>query len=558
MAAAGLAIWPWLDLAAPMGPTANRVVGLLQLVGFTVALGYMARWPGIPPGARHAIGWLAAVSILSCVDVALTLGLGGRWPLLVSQVWWVISYLGAALGYLRWPREPAQRIQRVVLALDTVIVAGGLGALQWALVIEPLYDGAAGTYATLSMVAQLAMVIGVNFLVLRGQPVPSRRGFRWFVAAQLGFVPSLVVSVFAALHPWVAWLTSALYIWGTIPMLLAHWFMTGAPSVPSAPARVVRRALGLNPLALLTLLTVAVAQVVTTIVGPTSAQAPLSLTLAAVSVLLVVRMTVVAREHRRLARVEATLGERLQTAKSQAVGRLAGGIAHQFNNLMTTVLGNTQLARLELPDTSHLQEGLADIEAAARRAAELTSRLLHYSGRQFDQRRPLEVGAALTRFASRLRDLTTGVAIEVVVEGETTAYVDLAQLEQLVLALTTNALAATAPGGRIRMLVAQRVLEAPLADVALACPAGAYVAVDISDTGCGIPPELLPHIFEPYVSTRPAHEGAGLGLAAVQGIVAAHQGGIAVTSTPGQGSRFEILFPVAPTPCPAPTQESAP
>lgn len=434
--------------------------------------------------------------------------------------------------------------------LDTATIAAGLGVLQWSLVIAPLYrtDADATIYGTMAMTAQIALVVGVNTLASRGQPVPSRRGFRWFVAAQVAFMPTLVLSTFAALHPLVDWFSGALYTWSAIPMLLAHWVLAGDPGTPAPHNRVGGRALGLNPLALVTMFAVMVAQVVTVFAGPTAATPVLCLTLAAISLLLVARVTLVAAENRRLAQVEASFAARTQEAKTQAVGRLAGSIAHQFNNLMATVLGNAQLARIDVPAASQIQEELADVEAAAQRAAELTSRLLHYSGRQFDHRRPLAVGAEVARLAPRLRDLTSHATIDIAIEeprdltGPTTAHVDPAQLEQLVLALTTNALAATPAGGRIRIAVTRRILETPLMGTHLACPEGSYVVVEVSDTGCGVPPDIMPHIFEPYVSTRPAHEGAGLGLAAVYGIVAAHGGGISVTSVPGEGSRFEILF----------------
>lgn len=242
------------------------------------------------------------------------------------------------------------------------------------------------------------------------------------------------------------------------------------------------------------------------------------------------------------------LEERLRNAQRlEAVGQLTGGIAHDFNNLLTIVLGNAEtLAELLEHDTKK-RELARMIIGAAERGAELTQRLLAFARKQSLSPRAVDLNQLL-RALSLMLDRVLGASVKLVFEpGENlpAASVDAAQLEHAVINLCVNARDAMSGGGTLRITTALACYDTDTEVQGFWLPAGDYVSLQVSDTGCGIAPDNLSSIFDPFFSTKQAGKGAGLGLAMVYGFVRQSGGHIVVDSEPGKGATFTLYLPVA-------------
>ncbi|MFT3868733.1 MAG: PAS domain S-box protein [Nibricoccus sp.] len=237
----------------------------------------------------------------------------------------------------------------------------------------------------------------------------------------------------------------------------------------------------------------------------------------------------------------------LQIQKSESLGVLAGGIAHDFNNLLATMLGNANLARLDLPVNSPIHEPLAQVENAATRAAALCQQMLAYAGRSPLAFEEVDLNA-LIKETRQLFQVSIGKKIVIDLQlSHPLAPIKAApaQIQQVIMNLTLNASDAIGDKeGRITIKTVSKYLNTGELCTQFqnsSLPSGSYVLLEVADTGCGILPESLARIFEPFYTTK--FTGHGLGLAAVAGTVKSHKGAIRVSSTPGQGSSFQILFP---------------
>ena len=243
------------------------------------------------------------------------------------------------------------------------------------------------------------------------------------------------------------------------------------------------------------------------------------------------------RARRRLASAE----------KVEAVGRLAGGVAHDFNNQLAVILGYNELVRHQAAGDRDLDDATAAIEVAARRAAALTAQLLAVGRRQPLIARPLDLDALVAELLPALAGAPDGaVRVEQVRCREpATVRADAALLESAILHLAMNAREAMPHGGRLTLTT--EILEIAAAELPplAACPAGRYVRLEVADTGIGISAEVLAHLFEPFFTTKPAGQGNGLGLAVVHGIVEQSGGFVTVDSAAGAGTRFRIHQPAA-------------
>lgn len=231
--------------------------------------------------------------------------------------------------------------------------------------------------------------------------------------------------------------------------------------------------------------------------------------------------------------------------RMEALGKLAGGIAHDFNNLLGVIVGGCELllrgGRLGEQDARRAQDSLK----AAERAAALTRQLLTFGRRHVAMPEPVAVGQVLHDLHSMFQRLIgEDIVFDLDVTAPVTVRVDRAQFEQVIVNLIVNARDAMPQGGRLEV-------RADVADMAQP-PApdlipGRYVRLSVADSGAGIAPDNLPHIFEPYFTTKSADRGTGLGLATVFGIVKGAGGHIAVSSRQGHGSVFTIFLPVLAT-----------
>jgi len=237
----------------------------------------------------------------------------------------------------------------------------------------------------------------------------------------------------------------------------------------------------------------------------------------------------------------------LQAQKLESLGVLAGGIAHDFNNLLVGILGNADLALLELAPEAPARRSVHAIELTARRAAELVRQMLAYSGKGSFQVERIDLRAIVEEMTHLLEvSISKGVVIKYEFgAGVPTVDADATQIRQVVMNLITNASEAIGEqSGVIRVRTGvmpcdEACLQETWLDQDL--PEGLYSYIEVSDTGCGIDPESLERVFEPFFTTK--FTGRGLGLAAVLGIVRNHRGALKVVSKPGKGTTFTVLLP---------------
>ncbi|MFC7538188.1 sensor histidine kinase [Siccirubricoccus deserti] len=233
-------------------------------------------------------------------------------------------------------------------------------------------------------------------------------------------------------------------------------------------------------------------------------------------------------------RVEARL---TSAGRLETIGRLAGGIAHDFNNLLAVVVGGVGAIRAAGVSPAQAAD-VAAVEDAARRGAALVAHLLAFARQHRLQPRILELNAAVAGIALLLRRLLgEAIVLELRLEAPgRRVRVDPVQLDQVILNLAANAREAMPAGGTLRIATGHAVVLRPEGEGPGALPPGCYAVLEVTDTGNGMPPEVLPRLFEPFFTTRPDKGGTGLGLATVQGIVAQFGGHIDVTSRPGRGA----------------------
>jgi two-component system cell cycle sensor histidine kinase/response regulator CckA len=234
-----------------------------------------------------------------------------------------------------------------------------------------------------------------------------------------------------------------------------------------------------------------------------------------------------------------------QSQKMQAVGQLAGGIAHDFNNLLTAMIGfcDLLLQRHQPGDASFAD--IMQIRQNANRAANLVRQLLAFSRQQTLQAKVLDVTDALTELSHLLRRLI-GASIELQIVHSRDVFlvkVDQGQLEQVIINLAVNARDAMPEGGRLIIRTRNETRTAMEQRGTEIIPPGDYAAIEVADTGTGIPPDILQRIFEPFFSTKEVGSGTGLGLSTVYGIVRQTGGFVFVDSTVGKGTTFTILLP---------------
>jgi len=235
----------------------------------------------------------------------------------------------------------------------------------------------------------------------------------------------------------------------------------------------------------------------------------------------------------------------LHSQRLEAVGRLAGGMAHDFNNVLTAVLGSIELLLLDTPSDRPHREELDIIRDAAMRAKDLIRRLLAFSARQVLQPTVLDLNRLVTDIGKMLRRLIgEDVKLENALAPELGAVrVDAGQIEQVLVNLAVNARDAMPKGGNLTIRTADVLVDGKGDPPAPAIPAGRYVLLGVSDSGIGMGDEIRAHLFEPFFTTKPRGKGTGLGLATVYGIVRQSGGYIAVDSAPGRGATFRIYLP---------------
>ena len=235
----------------------------------------------------------------------------------------------------------------------------------------------------------------------------------------------------------------------------------------------------------------------------------------------------------------------LHLQKMEAIGRLSGGVAHDFNNILQSIMGYAEMALLKVPEDDPLRKYLEGIEKAVDRAAALTCQLLTFSRKQVFQPVVIDFNEIVRDSEEMLRRLI-GEDVEIVTRLDPEAgwvKVDPIQIEQVVMNLAVNARDAMPKGGRLTLETAPVELNPAFIRSHPGLAPGPHVMLTVTDTGCGMDAETLSHIFEPFFTTKEKGKGTGLGLSTVYGIVRQSGGGIEVQSAPGKGARFKIYFP---------------
>ena len=237
----------------------------------------------------------------------------------------------------------------------------------------------------------------------------------------------------------------------------------------------------------------------------------------------------------------------LQSQKVQAIGQLTGGVAHDFNNILTAIIGYSDLALQQLPAESFPSTiaNITEINKAAHRAAALTRQLLAFSRKQVLQPRVINVAAVIGDMEKMLCRLL-GEQIDLITiarEPFGNIKADPSQVEQVLLNLAVNARDAMPDGGKLTIQSSNVTLDQNYADLRSDVNAGEYVMLAITDNGCGMPPEVQMRIFEPFFTTKEIGKGTGLGLATCYGIVKQSGGHIGVYSEIGKGTTFKVYLP---------------
>ncbi|ANM30401.1 hypothetical protein ABI59_13700 [Acidobacteria bacterium Mor1] len=547
-----LAIWP---LAGQLPTLDSHAAWMLAFTLRLLIEGAAHLWAAaraeLPARLRLALKITGATSLISAGTGVLDViqAVGG--PALLSETlswsWLLGSYLMGTVALLVFPWRPSHATQhRLTLPLDVLITSGGFIALQWILVTAPAAaqdatEGAANVPLIYGL-AQAIYLVGLNVLVLRGRAVPSRRAFWWFVIGQALYIP---VTLFIQLElPLGAdeWLGDLAYFAGVIPTLMAMvWMRHDAITDDAEPGPSWLR--DFSPLPALVGLFLGIALITALLRDQHGMALQLAIALAVIAVLAAVRSLLSSRQNALLLRVEAERERLYQRERKQLVERLAGGVAHELNNALVPIIGNAELA-LSSHGTANPRKSLEEIRFAGERAARLTQQLLRFSGRQLDHKESMDLGEAVLALRCSLEgSLHRDVSLELDAETPLPVRADRNQVARMVEELVENAVRAMPAGGRIRIRAALDRLERPSDGPGLPVPPGDYATITVEDDGRGIEAGELERIFQPFYSGGSTGR-AGMGLAAIQGTMGAHGGGVALKSRRGAGTTAALYFPL--------------
>ena len=234
-----------------------------------------------------------------------------------------------------------------------------------------------------------------------------------------------------------------------------------------------------------------------------------------------------------------------QAQKLESVGRLAGGVAHDFNNMLGVILGHAQLAMEQIEPSHQLYSDLEEIRLAANRSADLTRQLLAFARKQTIVPQVLQLNETVARTHNMLRRLI-GENIELVFEPGDPLWpvrMDPSQVEQILANLCVNARDAIHGVGRILISTQNCIIDEAFCELHSEARCGDFVRIAVTDTGCGMAPETVAQIFEPFFTTKEFGHGTGLGLAMVYGAIQQNHGFILVESSPGNGTTFQLHLP---------------
>lgn len=235
----------------------------------------------------------------------------------------------------------------------------------------------------------------------------------------------------------------------------------------------------------------------------------------------------------------------IHAQKLESVGRLAGGIAHEFNNMLSIILGYSEMMQGDMTPNDPNYTRVTEISAAADRSADLTRQLLAFARKQTACPRLLDLNETVSQMMNMLQRLLKEDINLNFLPGDIPCMVNIdpIQLDQILINLCINAKDAIKGPGQIGIATGHVTLDEPQFGEDTDLSAGTYIKLSVSDNGCGMDENIIPNIFEPFFTTKEMAHGSGLGLSTVYGIVQQNNGSINVSSRPGQGSTFTILLP---------------
>ncbi len=244
---------------------------------------------------------------------------------------------------------------------------------------------------------------------------------------------------------------------------------------------------------------------------------------------------------------ELAQAQLIQSQKMEAIGMLAGGVAHDFNNYLTTIIGSVDLIGLQNNLPENLKKHIAQIKNAAQLSAGLTGQLLAFGRRQMLEKTSINLNTIVSNIQKML-DRLIGENIQLTTQlapGLKQINADFGQMEQIVMNLSVNARDAMRAGGHLHLQTENIVIDEAYCDQATYATPGEFVRLTVEDSGAGMDQEMMDKIFDPFFSTKGPGHGTGLGLSVVYGVVKQHQGWINVYSEPNHGTTFKIYLPVS-------------
>ncbi|UCF83595.1 MAG: PAS domain S-box protein [Desulfobacteraceae bacterium] len=235
-----------------------------------------------------------------------------------------------------------------------------------------------------------------------------------------------------------------------------------------------------------------------------------------------------------------------QAQKMEAIGTLAGGVAHDFNNILSAIIGYSELAGLEVAEGTKVKQNLMEVLRASQRAKDLVQQILSFSRQSKEELKPVEIRVIIKEALKLLRaSLPATIEIRQHIDSNTGIIeADPTQVHQLLMNLCTNSAAAMGgESGLLEISLKKVDIKDTTTTMYLDIDPGAYLKLSVRDTGHGMKTEVLERVFDPYFTTKEKGKGTGLGLSVVHGIVQRHRGGITVETAPGKGTAFHIYFP---------------
>jgi signal transduction histidine kinase len=549
--AAGADFLPSLDSAGYPALIRYGIFAALSLAGTATFFGAAQR-QDLPPGITRTYRLVASALAIGSTTQLLRLDPAWSSPLQFTLIGIlsVASHAVVLVGVVLLPRRPTSRPDRIRLVLDgaAMLIVVGVQYVVLSALADTATDKAALKLATLgpTAIVEAITLSVINVIAVRGRPLPSPRA-HWTSIGGLVFLilTQTVVQLVAVGAIGEMRYRDVCYIFALGVFAMAGEFHRTDPVKPRTSANEPRWLLAYNPLPSLLTIGIVALLLLCLMRGQMYAATLCAAGLLPLFLLLTVRVHVTTAESIQLLQEDAVHEEELQAAKMEAIGRLAGGIAHEFNNLMMTVIGHAELGVSDAKADGPLREDFGRILEAGQRAASLTSQLLHFSGKQITIRERVRIGELIRSLRRALTLAAGAVPVEFTFDADDPEVLaDPAQMTQVALQLVGNARDSIVGPGRILMTVRTVTLNSALPTLFLQVESGRYVLLETTDTGYGIQPDQLPRIFDPFFTIGDGRPSPGLGLAAVHGIVAAHHGGLMVESAPGLGSKFRIYIPV--------------